>query len=95
MTETELASAIASIAAHESWARTPDRAARTAPARKAMLEKFYDAVDPDGVMSPPERAKAAENARRAYFKRLALKSVKARRLAKEAAARLNDDGSAP
>ncbi|NOP96958.1 hypothetical protein HGK70_13895 [Mycolicibacterium fortuitum] len=67
------------IAAHESWARTPDRAARTANARKAMLDKFEQQVDPDGQLAPAERAKRAENARKAYFARLALKSAQARR----------------
>ena len=38
---------VARLAAHESWARTPDRTARTAPARDAFLAKFEDLVDPD------------------------------------------------
>jgi hypothetical protein len=67
------------IAAHESWARTEDRTARTANARKAMLDKFEEQVDPDGELTPAERAKRAENARKAHFKRLALKSAQARR----------------
>ena len=86
MTDSELASAIASIAAHESWARTADRAARTANARRKMLDNFERQVDPDGVMSPSERAKAAENARKAYFKRLALKSVQVRKQRREGGA---------
>lgn len=72
-------SLIASIAAHESWARTEDRAARTAPGRKAMLDKFERQVDPDGTLLPAERAIRAEHARKAHFKRLALKSAQARR----------------
>ena len=67
------------IAAHESWARTEDRPARTAKARKAMLDKFERQVDPDGTLTPAERAQRAEHARKAHFKRLALKSVQARR----------------
>lgn len=67
------------IAAHESWARTEDRTARTANARKAMLDKFEQEVDPDGTLAPAERAKRAEHARKAHFKRLALKSAQARR----------------
>lgn len=67
------------IAVHESWARTPDRAARTANARKAMLDKFERQVDPNGTLAQAERAKRAEHARKAYFKRLALKSAQARR----------------
>src|ERR1700738_349519 len=66
------------IAAHDSWAHTEDRAARTANARKAMLDKFELEVDPDGKLSPSERAIRAEHARKAYFKRLALRSAQAR-----------------
>lgn len=72
-------SLIASIASHESWARTPDRAARTAPARAAMAARFEREVDPDNVLPPAVRAKMAENARSAYYKRLALKSARARK----------------
>jgi hypothetical protein len=67
------------IAAHESWAKTTDRAARTANARKAMLAKFEQMVDPEGELPPAERARRAEHARKAHFKRLALKSAQARR----------------
>lgn len=73
----------AEIAAHESWARTPDRAARTAPARKAALDRFEKQVDPDGTLLPAERARRAEHARKAHFKRLALKSAQARRKSRE------------
>lgn len=69
----------ARLAAHESWARTPDRSARTAKARAALMAKFESEVDPDGSLSPAERARRAENARKAYYTRLALKSAKARR----------------
>jgi hypothetical protein len=54
------------VGAYESWARTEDRSARTAPARAAFLARFEDAPDP-------------EAARKAYFNRLALASAKARR----------------
>jgi len=74
----------ASIAAHESWAHTPDRSARTANARAALMQKFEDQVDPDGTLPPDERARRAEHARKAYFQRLALKSAKARRLRADA-----------
>lgn len=74
-------SLIARLAAHESWARTPDPAARTAPARRALLDRFEREVDPDGVLSPTERARRAGHARKAYFTRLALQSAKARRKA--------------
>jgi hypothetical protein len=67
------------IAVHESWARTTDRPARTANARKAALDRFEREVDPEGVLLPAERAIRAEHARKAYFARLALKSAQARR----------------
>ena len=67
---------IAAIASHESWAQTPDRAARTAPARAALDAKFLREADGDPVR--------AEHLRKAYFTRLALKSAQARRKAAEA-----------
>ena len=76
----------ASIAAHESWAHTPDRSARTAPARAALMATFERQVDPDGALPPDELARRAEHARKAYFLRLALKSARSRRKAKEATA---------
>jgi hypothetical protein len=76
----------ASIAAHESWAHTPDRSARTAKARKAAMDRFEREVDPNGELTPQERAQRAEHARKAYFSRLALRSAQARRRAKEATA---------
>jgi hypothetical protein len=74
-----------SIAGHTSWARTEDRTARTEPGRRALLDKFEREVDPDGTLLPAERAKRAENLRRAHFQRLALASAKARRRRREAA----------
>lgn len=76
----------AQIAAHESWAATPDRSARTAPGRAAFLDRFEKQVDPDGTLEPAERARRAEHARRAHFQRLALKSAQSRRRAREATA---------
>ncbi|MFN8037887.1 MAG: hypothetical protein U0Q07_01635 [Acidimicrobiales bacterium] len=69
----------AQIAAHESWARTHDRAARTAAARQAFRDKFAAEVDPEGVLDPAERARRVESKRKAHFARLALKSAQARR----------------
>lgn len=70
----------ARIAAHTSWAVTPDREARTRPARNAFLARFERQVDPDGVLAPAERHRRAESARQAYFQRLALKSSLSRRI---------------
>lgn len=61
--------------AHESWAKTENRTARTAPARAAAMARFED----PSIADPAERAKRAESARKAYFTRLALASAKARR----------------
>lgn len=74
--------AIAVIAAQESWSRTTDRSRRTQPARDALLAKIEHQVDPDGRMDPVTRAKAVNNARSAYFRRLALLSAQARRKSK-------------
>ncbi|MCU1370588.1 MAG: hypothetical protein JWO77_1782 [Ilumatobacteraceae bacterium] len=69
----------ARLAAHESWATTEDRSARTARARAAFDARFDDEVDPARVLLPRIRAQRAESARKAYFARLALKSAQARR----------------
>ena len=79
-------SLIARVAAHESWAQTKDRSVRTAPARKAMLDRFERQVDPTGELTTAERGIRAAHARQAYFSRLALKSAQARRRAGEARA---------
>ncbi|NMM35776.1 MAG: hypothetical protein HHJ13_17630 [Phycicoccus sp.] len=63
------------IAAHESWANTTDRSARTAPARAALDAKFLEAADGDPVR--------AEHLRKAHFARLALKSAQSRRKSRE------------
>src|SRR5665647_1333646 len=76
----------ATIAAHESWANTPDRSARTAPARAALLARFEREVDPDRTLPPDERARRAGHKRKAYFGRLALKSARSRRKSREFAA---------
>lgn len=67
----------AKIAAHESWAQTPNRSARTAPARRALEDKFLEQADGDPVR--------AEHLKKAHFARLALKSAQSRRRAREAA----------
>ena len=67
------------IAAYTRWAHEPDRSAATAAARKAQLDRFEQQVDPDGILTPAERAKRAETARKLYYTQLAFKSAKARR----------------
>lgn len=70
---------IARVAAYVKWASCEDRTAATAAARKAFADRFAQQVDPDGKLSPAERAKRAEAAKRAYFQRLALRSARVRR----------------
>jgi hypothetical protein len=69
----------ARIAAHVSWSRTNDRAARTAPARKAALDRFERLVDPEGTLDDTTRRQRAEAAKTAYFQQLAYRSSKNRR----------------
>jgi hypothetical protein len=69
----------ARIAVNASWARTVDRSARTAPARRAAMQRYEREIDPDGTLDPGERARRAEYAMRAHMSRLALRSVRARR----------------
>ena len=66
---------VASIAAHESWANTTNRTARTAPARAALDAKFLEQAGGDPVR--------AAHLRKAHFARLALKSAQSRRRARE------------
>lgn len=68
----------AAIASHISWANTEDRAARTAPARRGLEEKFLREAGGD-----PKRA---EHLRKAHFQRLALLSAQSRRRARESTA---------
>ena len=69
-------SLVGKIAAETSWANTPDRTARTAPARAALEAKFLAEADGDPVR--------ADHLRKAHFARLALRSVQARRARKDA-----------
>jgi hypothetical protein len=79
-------SLIATHAISARWARTTaeERMAEVAIARKAFLDRFEREVDPDGKLDPKERAFRAGHARKAYFAKLALKSVQARRERKSA-----------
>ena len=63
------------IAAHESWAQTPNRSARTAPARAALDAKFLAAADGDPIR--------AAHLRKAHFARLSLMSARSRRRSSE------------
>jgi len=50
----------------------------TRPATEAFLARFEREVDPDGSLSPQERSRRAQFARKAYMSRLALASARAR-----------------
>jgi hypothetical protein len=68
----------ARLAAHTLHAKVDSRE-HTKPARKAFLDRFENEVDPNRTLPKEERLRRAEQAKRAYFTRLALKSVQARR----------------
>lgn len=76
----ERSSIVAALGAHVSWANTTDRASRTAPARKAFIERFEREIReqfPD--LNDAEIALRAEHAKKAYYLRLALASAKSRK----------------
>ncbi len=64
------------LAAHVRWSRTVERSRATANARAAFLERFDRQVDPDGLLPASTRHRLAENARKAYFTRMALRPHK-------------------
>lgn len=68
----------ASLASHTRWANEPDRKEAMRPVLEGMLAKFEREVDPDGALEPDVRAALAESAKKAYYKRLQLKSSRAR-----------------
>ena len=68
-----------SIGAHEKWARCDDRTAATSAARAKFNDRFLAEADPDNTLPVAERVIRADHLRSAYFKRLALASVMARR----------------
>lgn len=71
------------IGAHRLHA-THDSREITAKARESFLARFEQEVDPAGELSPDERRRRAEHARKAYFARLAHLSAVARRKPKPA-----------
>jgi hypothetical protein len=64
----------ARIAANIRWSRVIDRHAATAPGLRAISEKFEREADPAGLLSPSDRAKRAENLRKAHLARIRLKA---------------------
>ena len=79
----------ARLAAHLLHARSDPRQT-TANGRAAFLARFEHEVDPARVLDPAERRRRAEHARRAYFTRLSLAALQAKR-AKRAAPQAGGD----
>lgn len=71
----------ARVAAHQSWANTPDRGARTSAARQGFLARLErearERLGPDA--SDRAVADAAESALKAHYARLSAAGVAARR----------------
>ena len=59
-----------------------DPRATTAAARLAFNGRFVDLVDPERTLPEEERRRRVEAARKAYFTRLAYRSVQSRRARK-------------
>ena len=80
-------SLISSLANEIKWAGVDDRTAATARAREAFNDRFIrEARERFGDdLAPDDLARRAEHLRRAFYKRLALKSAQARRAKKTAA----------
>lgn len=75
------------LAAHKSWSNTPDRASRTAAARRAshhtrFVEKARE-LHPDATEAQIETV--AASLRKAHYTELALRSAQARRIKSQAA----------
>ena len=73
------------LAAHILHARRDPRET-TANGRAAFVARFEREVDPAGELDPSERRRRAEHARRAYFVRLSLAALEARRARRAAQA---------
>jgi hypothetical protein len=76
-TETHLRAKVAAFALHAGGGTN------TGPARAAFLGRFIKEVDPDLQLPEAERLRRAEYAKKAYYTRMALKSVQSRRQRRE------------
>lgn len=74
----DLARLYGRIGAHVAHARHGGET-MTAKARERFLARFEREVDPDNQLSPEERQRRAEHARRAYMARLAALSAAKRK----------------
>lgn len=70
------------LAAHKSWAATPDRASRTAAARRASHHtRFVEQARRDNpTLSEAQVTQIADSLKKAFYAELALKSAQARRI---------------
>lgn len=66
----------------------------TQKARETFLSRFEDQVDPERTLSPAERQRRAEAAKRAYFQRLTLQRLQTRAAKKKQTAELAPDSAA-
>lgn len=81
----------AQLGAYTSWANTPDRAMRLAPARAGFEARFDRIViEKHGVLPPEDHIKCVEAERKRFFAEMALKSARARRK-RAAGNNANDD----
>ncbi len=78
LTERALRGRIGAFALHARH----DARATTAAARLAFNGRFVDLVDPERTLPEDERGRRVEAARKAYFTRLAYRSVQSRRARK-------------
>jgi hypothetical protein len=65
-------SLICRIAAAERWAREPDRTKATSAARAGLQARWEREADPDGVLSPDERAARVASLKKAHYARMVL-----------------------
>jgi hypothetical protein len=78
-------SLISSLANDVRWAAVDDRPAATKPARDAFRDRFVtEARERFGDLPADDLARRAEHLRRAFYKRLALRSAQVRRARKQA-----------
>jgi hypothetical protein len=75
-------SSAARIAVNVSWARTPNRAERTAPGHRSSpvsYDYWLAKIKAEGLVRPKDIPAAAGNAHRAYMQQLSKKAAAARR----------------
>jgi hypothetical protein len=75
----------ASAASQSRWAMEPDRRVAMEPAKRGFRARFERQVDPDGTLSPQERAVRTDMAIKAHMASLALKSSRSRQRKRKAA----------